>query len=139
MDPFTLERFVAAQAPLFQVALKELHAGRKRSHWMWFVFPQLAGLGSSPMALRYAISGAAEARAYLAHPVLGPWLRECTEATNAVHARSAFQIFGSPDDRKFHSAMTLFAAVAEDPALFTFALDKYFSGQRDPRTLALLV
>lgn len=138
MDPFKLERFVAAQAPLYATVLKELKAGSKESHWMWFVFPQLQGLGSSAMAQRYAISGTDEARAYLAHSVLGPRLRECTETVNAVHARSAFRIFGSPDDMKFHSSMTLFAAVAEDPAPFTFALDKYFGGQRDPRTLALL-
>lgn len=138
MDPFNLERFVTAQAPVYATALKELQAGSKQSHWMWFVFPQLQGLGSSAMAQRYAISGAEEARAYLAHPILGHRLSECTEAVNAEHARSAFRIFGSPDDMKFHSSMTLFAAVAEDPTLFAFALDKYFSGQRDPRTLSLL-
>lgn len=136
-DPFDLQRFVDAQAGVFDAALAELRAGRKRTHWMWFVFPQIAGLGSSAMAQAYAISGLPEARAYLAHPVLGPRLRAVTEAVNAVEGRSAHEIFGSPDDLKFRSSMTLFARASEE-AVFRGALAKYFGGAEDPLTAARL-
>jgi uncharacterized protein (DUF1810 family) len=135
-DPFDLARFVDAQAPVIDGVLSELRAGAKRSHWMWFVFPQIAGLGFSPMAQRYAIVSLDEARAYLAHPVLGPRLRICTEAVLSVEGRSAHTIFGSPDDLKFHSSMTLFRIAAPDEALFVAALAKYFGGQDDAATLA---
>jgi uncharacterized protein (DUF1810 family) len=134
-DPYNLSRFVSAQDPVMPQVLAELGAGRKASHWMWFVFPQIAGLGSSPTAQRYAIADRAEARAYLAHPILGPRLRQCTELVLATNGRSANAIFGSPDDVKFRSSMTLFAAVAEDPALFDQALARFFGGARDPATL----
>src|SRR5215813_7094342 len=117
-DPFDLQRFVTAQAPLYERVCAELRAGRKRSHWMWFIFPQIQGLGSSAMAQRYAITSLAEAAAYLDHPVLGPRLRECTGLVNAVDGRSAHEIFGSPDDMKFHSAITLFLWARPDDALF---------------------
>jgi uncharacterized protein (DUF1810 family) len=137
-DPFDLNRFVDAQAPVIDGVLAELRAGAKRSHWMWFVFPQIAGLGFSPMAQRYAIASLEEAKAYLAHPVLGPRLRVCTEAVLSVQGRSAHTIFGSPDDLKFHSSMTLFRQTAPGEALFTAALAKYFGGQDDAATLAKL-
>ena len=141
-DPFNLQRFVAAQAPVFSRVLAELRAGRKRTHWMWFIFPQIAGLGSSPMARYFAISGRAEAEAYLAHPTLGPRLRECTELVNQVPNRTPnctiAEIFGYPDDLKFRSSITLFAAVAPGEAAFRTALDQYFTGQPDPATLARL-
>ncbi len=107
-EPFDLQRFVEAQAPVFERVCAELEAGRKESHWMWFVFPQIEGLGRSPTAQRFAISGRDEAEAYLRHAVLGPRLRRCTELVNGVEGRSAHQIFGAPDDMKFHSSMTLF-------------------------------
>src|SRR5580692_6153851 len=110
-DAFDLERFVTAQAPVIDRVRAELRAGSKRSHWMWFVFPQIAGLGSSAMAQRYAIASLDEAGAYLAHPVLGPRLRDCTALALDVAGRTAHQIFGNPDDLKFHSSLTLFAAV----------------------------
>lgn len=137
-DRFDLQRFVDAQARNYAGALAELTAGRKTSHWMWYVFPQIAGLGSSPMAQTYAIGSLAEARAYLAHPVLGPRLRACVAAVNAVRGRSAHEIFGSPDDVKFRSSLTLFAAAAPDEPSFRQALDAYFAGKPDPRTLAAL-
>jgi uncharacterized protein (DUF1810 family) len=137
-DPFDLQRFVDAQAPVYGRVLTELREGRKRSHWMWFVFPQIAGLGSSPMAQRFAIASRAEAAAYLAHPVFGPRLRECTRLVLAVEDRSIHDIFGSPDDMKFHSSMTLFAEVSPDNADFRAALDKYFAGKSDPATLTRL-
>ncbi len=136
-DPHDLERFVAAQAPVIAAVRAELKAGRKRSHWMWFVFPQIAGLGFSAMAARYAIGSRDEALAYLRHPVLGPRLVECTTLVVAVERRSLHDIFGSPDDVKFRSSMTLFAATASDP-VFELALDKCCEGSRDERTLALL-
>jgi len=137
--PFDLERFVKAQAPVFDTALAELKAGEKRSHWMWFVFPQLRGLGQSSMAKFYGIGSLAEARAYLAHPVLGRRLKLCTEAVLAVEGRSSHEIFGSPDDMKFGSSMTLFArASADEPSVFRHALDRYCEGRPDPRTEALL-
>ncbi|BCJ46827.1 hypothetical protein GCM10010168_36510 [Actinoplanes ianthinogenes] len=132
-----LERFVRAQDGVHEQARAELAAGSKRSHWMWFVFPQLAGLGSSPTAQAYAIRDLAEARAYLAHPVLGPRLVECAETLLAVEDRTAAQIFGYPDDLKLRSSMTLFAEAADDPAVFRQVLDRYYDGP-DPRTLQLL-
>lgn len=137
-DPFDLQRFLDAQAQTYDRALAELRAGDKRSHWMWFVFPQLAGLGFSAMAQRYALSGLDEARAYLAHPVLGPRLLACTDAVLAGEGRSALQIFGSPDDMKFRSSMTLFRAAAPDEPRFGRALEKYYGGAADERTLARL-
>ncbi len=137
-DPYDLARFVAAQKPVYAQAAGELASGRKRSHWMWFVFPQLEGLGASAMAQRYAIRSLAEAAAYLAHPLLGARLRECVELVNKVEGRSAHEIFGSPDDLKFHSSMTLFAAAAPQEPLFGEALHEYFADRRDPLTLAKL-
>jgi len=137
-----LERFVTAQEPVLAGVLQELRAGHKTSHWMWFVFPQLQGLGLSPTARFYALSGLEEARAYLAHRVLGPRLRECTQLVNAVQGRSASEIFGTPDDLKFRSSMTLFARAATeaglDEGVFHEALNKYFRGVPDSRTLELL-
>ena len=137
-DPHNLHRFVDAQAHVFPQALSELGAGRKRSHWMWFIFPQIAGLGSSDLARRYAISGRQEAEAYLHHPVLGPRLRQCTELVKQVTGRAIEEIFGYPDDLKFRSSVTLFAAVAPSEEVFSEALAKYFSGEPDSATLALL-
>ncbi|HEY6414436.1 MAG TPA: DUF1810 domain-containing protein [Edaphobacter sp.] len=134
-DRFGLERFVEAQEGVYEQACAELRAGRKRSHWMWFVFPQIRGLGSSPMAVRYAISGLEEARAYLAHPVLGPRLRECAGIVVGVEGRTVEEIFGYPDDLKFHSSMTLFAKAAGDGGVFGEALEKYFGGEMDRGTL----
>jgi uncharacterized protein (DUF1810 family) len=134
-DPFLLERFVEAQDPLFHQVISELQAGRKMSHWMWFIFPQIRGLGRSPTAIEYAISGLDEARAYLAHPVLGPRLKECTNLVLHVENRPLAQIFGSPDDMKFRSSMTLFAQVSRDDDIFEKALQKYFRGVPDQLTL----
>jgi uncharacterized protein (DUF1810 family) len=136
-DPYDLQRFVDAQAPVIDRVRDELAQGRKRSHWMWFVFPQIAGLGFSAMAKRYAIASLDEAKAYLDHPILGPRLENCTRLAVAVDGRSAHDIFGSPDDMKFHSSMTLFAAAAPD-GVFTKAIEKYFAGKDDPETLARL-
>ncbi|WP_426338814.1 DUF1810 domain-containing protein [Pseudoduganella sp. S-14] len=135
---YLLDRFTAAQEGVYQQVVSELSAGRKRSHWMWFIFPQIAGLGSSAMARHYAISGLPEARAYLAHPVLGGRLRECSALVLAVQGTTVHGIFGSPDNMKFHSSMTLFAQAAPDEALFRACLDKYFGGVPDPATLDLL-
>jgi uncharacterized protein (DUF1810 family) len=132
-----LERFVRAQSGVYDDALAEIKGGRKRSHWMWFVFPQIAGLGSSPTARRYALSGPGEAQAYLAHPVLGPRLTEISQAMLAVDGRSAEEILGYPDDLKLRSSMTLFAHVAEDPSVFEAVLERYYDGP-DQRTLDLL-
>ena len=137
-DPYGLERFVLAQAPLYEQVRRELAEGHKRSHWMWFVFPQLAGLGSSPTAVRYAISSAEEAHAYSRHGVLGPRLTECTGLVERVDGRSIAQIFSYPDHLKFHSCMTLFKHAGADQAPFERALQKYFGGAADPRTLQLL-
>jgi uncharacterized protein (DUF1810 family) len=137
-DPFDLQRFVTAQAPVFATALAELQAGRKRSHWMWFVFPQLRGLGVSPTAQFFGLSSLAEARAYLAHPPLGERLRRCCEAVLALEATDLFTVFGSPDDMKFCSSMTLFARASDNEPLFRAALDRYCQGRMDERTLALL-
>lgn len=134
-DPFHLARFVAAQDGIYPRVVQELKAGRKRSHWMWFIFPQLQGLGTSEMARRYAIRGLDEARAYLAHPLLGTRLVECTRIVNGLHGSSALQIFGQPDDLKFHSSLTLFELAAGNHSEFSTALEKYFAGHRDPATL----
>ena len=137
-DPFDLKRFVDAQAPVYASVLDELRAGRKRSHWMWFVFPQLLGLGSSPMAARYGITSLHEARAYLHHNLLGPRLHECTQLVNHVQDRSIAEIFGSPDDLKLCSSMTLFALAADDNHDFVELIDTYYRGRHDPRTLSQL-
>lgn len=137
-DMHNLERFIEAQAPVYDTALAELRAGRKRTHWMWFIFPQLAGLGRSAMAQKYAIASLDEARAYLAHPVLGARLRECCSAVAALNGLSANQIFSEPDDMKFRSSMTLFAHAAPDEVLFKECIAKYFGGVPDATTLALI-
>ena len=137
-DPYDLQRFVAAQEPVYEQVCAELRQGRKLTHWMWFVFPQFEGLGRSDMAQRYAIGSRSEAQAYLAHPLLGERLRECARLVNAVEGRSAREIFGDPDDLKFHSSMTLFAWLHGDSAVFSEALTRYFSGRLDRRTLELL-
>lgn len=135
---FDLERFVTAQAPVMARVIEELAAGEKQSHWMWFVFPQIAGLGHSTMAQGYAIASLEEARAFLAHPALGSRLKDCTRLVLNVEGRSAHQIFGSPDDMKFRSSMTLFAKAAPNEPLFHDALGKYFGGAMDELTLAKL-
>ena len=137
-DPYHLERFVNAQNGVFDRALAELQRGRKMTHWMWFIFPQIRGLGHSEMAQGYAISSLAEAKAYLDHPVLGARLEECTRLVCAVNGRSASQIFGAPDDMKFRSSMTLFARAAPGQAIFRDALDQYFGGAEDVQTVAKL-
>jgi uncharacterized protein (DUF1810 family) len=136
-DPFNLKRFVDAQAPVYPDVLSELRQGRKQSHWMWFIFPQLAGLGYSAMAQRYALSSRDEALAYLGHGILGPRLRECTVLVNAVEGRTIHEILGSPDDLKFRSSMTLFAALSSEPE-FVAAIGKFYDGTPDPKTLELL-
>ncbi len=133
-----LERFVAAQEPVYENAVAELRAGRKTTHWMWFVFPQLAGLGSSAMAHHYGIASLAEAAAYLEHPVLGARLRECTRLVNRIEGCGIERIFGYPDNLKFHSCMTLFAHASAENAVFREALAKYFEGREDPLTVARL-
>ena len=135
---FNLERFVEAQNGVYDTALAELRAGRKRTHWMWFIFPQIEGLGHSAMAQRYAIRSADEAAAYLAHPVLGPRLRTCAAAVASHDDRGVDEIFGHPDNLKFHSSMTLFADVAPDEAIFQACLDQFFDGRADPATLERL-
>lgn len=137
-DPFDLERFVQAQDAVMDDVRRELRAGRKRTHWMWFVFPQLRALGRSATAQHYGISSLAEARAYMAHPVLGPRLTECAELVLAVQERSAHDIFASPDDMKLRSCMTLFAAAAPDIPTFDAVLRTYFDGVPDARTTELL-
>ena len=138
-DRFDLQRFVAAQEPVFDTVLAELGAGRKRTHWMWFVFPQLAGLGQSSTARFYGIGSIDEARAYLAHPVLGPRLELCTRIVLASNNSSLHAIFGSPDELKFRSCMTLFSRAADDADNpFRQALDRWCGAQRDPQTLVLL-
>ena len=137
-DPYGLRRFVDAQREVYTRVHAELSAGRKTSHWMWFIFPQLAGLGVSPMARRFALSSVDEAKAYLVHSVLGPRLKECTELVNAVEGKSLREILGSPDDLKFRSSMTLFAEAAPQELVFREALEKYCNGEEDPLTLALL-
>ena len=135
---FHLQRFVDAQQSVYDTVLSELRDGRKRSHWMWFIFPQISGLGHSVTSQTFALSSLAEAAAYLAHPTLGPRLRECAALVASVEGRSVEQIFDYPDDLKFHSSMTLFAHVAPREPVFAACLEKYFGGQRDPRTLARL-
>jgi uncharacterized protein (DUF1810 family) len=137
-DPFDLQRFVAAQQDTYTVALAELRRGSKRSHWMWFIFPQVAGLGTSEMARRYAIRSTREATAYLAHPLLGQRLQECTGALLAVAGKTAEEILGYPDHLKLQSSMTLFAAVSADQSLFHQVLQRYFSGVWDERTVEYL-
>ncbi|MBV8738992.1 MAG: DUF1810 domain-containing protein [Alphaproteobacteria bacterium] len=137
-DPYDLQRFIDAQNTIFDQVLSELRAGHKRSHWMWFIFPQIRGLGASSMANRYAISSIAEARAYLGHPILGPRLRECTRLVTEIEGRMIAQIFGYPDDLKFRSSMTLFAHATPDNKIFTDAIAKYFPEGDDPLTLERL-
>ena len=136
-DPYNLERFVIAQERVFKHVLAELKAGTKTSHWMWFIFPQIRGLGRSPISVEYAISSRDEAQAYLQHPVLGPRLKECTRLVLQVEGRSATDIFDTPDDMKFRSSMTLFAQVSPDD-IFQRALQKYFNGVADQLTLERL-
>jgi uncharacterized protein (DUF1810 family) len=135
-DPFQLQRFLDAQEPVYATVLAELRAGRKRTHWMWFVFPQLSSLGRSATAQHYGISGLDEARAYLAHPVLGPRLRECARIVAGIEDGSAQQVFGYPDDLKLRSCMTLFALSSDDNADFTAVLDRFYGGEEDPATVA---
>jgi uncharacterized protein (DUF1810 family) len=138
-DRFDLERFVTAQAPVFETVLAELRAGRKRTHWMWFVFPQLSGLGKSSTARFYGIGSIDEARAYLAHPELGPRLGLCTRIVLTSGSPSLHAIFGSPDDMKFRSCMTLFSLATDDPDnVFRHALDRWCDGRADEQTLALV-
>jgi uncharacterized protein (DUF1810 family) len=134
-DLYNLRRFIDAQEPVYERVRAELQNGQKESHWMWFIFPQIAGLGSSPMAIKFAISSRAEAAAYLEHLVLGLRLRECTRLVNSVQGRAIEQILGYPDDLKFHSSMTLFAGVAADAKDFTDALEKFYGGEFDRATL----
>lgn len=137
-DPYSLERFVEAQEPVYEQVCSELRAGHKRSHWMWFIFPQIEGLGSSPVSRHYAISSLEEAKAYLRHPILGPRLRECCRLTALVEGRSAGEIFGYPDDMKLRSCLTLFARATGDNEIFQGLLDKYFDGEVDPLTIERL-
>ncbi len=137
-DPFDFERFVKAQNPVYGEVLSELRNGRKTSHWMWFVFPQLRGLGNSPMAARYAISSLEEAAAYLDHPVLGPRLWECCDILMETDGLSADDIFGYPDVLKLRSSMTLFSKAAPAPSIFDGILEKYYDGEPDPGTLSRL-
>ncbi len=134
-DPYNLQRFVDAQEPVFEQVRAELHDGSKRSHWMWFIFPQIEGLGHSASARTFAISSRAEAEAYLQHPILGPRLRECTRLVMGVQGRSISQILGYPDDLKFRSCMTLFAHATPENQEFMDALQKYFGGELDRLTL----
>ncbi len=136
-DPHNLDRFVQAQEGDYEQAIAEIKSGRKRSHWMWYIFPQFDGLGFSSISKQYAIKSRAEAEAYLAHPVLGPRLIACTEAALRVDGRSALEIFGSPDDLKLRSCATLFARVSLTGSVFDQLLDKYYSGERDAKTLHL--
>jgi len=137
-DRHDLDRFIQAQRNVYEQALAEIRTGRKRSHWMWYIFPQYAGLGSSAISQRYAIKSLEEAQAYLHHPVLGPRLVECADAALAIQDRSAVEVFGSPDDAKLRSSATLFAAVTPAGSVFSRLLDKYFAGERDDSTLQLL-
>jgi uncharacterized protein (DUF1810 family) len=137
-DPYHLQRFVLAQSGVFESVSSELREGRKRGHWMWFIFPQIEGLGRSPFAMKFAISSRAEAAAYLQHPLLGPRLRQCAQLASCVEGCSIEQIFGHPDDLKFRSSMTLFAHCTPDNEVFVKALQKYFNGEQDPLTLARL-
>jgi uncharacterized protein (DUF1810 family) len=137
-DPFNLHRFISAQERIYGDVLAELRSGRKRTHWMWYIFPQIDGLGQSTISKHYAIKSIEEARQYLNHPVLGRRLIECAEAVLDIKGRSASEIFGSPDDLKLKSSMTLFACVTNPESVFARVLDTYFHGQRDIRTLNLV-
>jgi uncharacterized protein (DUF1810 family) len=137
-DRFDLQRFVDAQHPVYAAVLSELRSGRKRTHWMWFIFPQISGLGHSATAQAFGLSSLEEAAAYLAHPTLGPRLRDCAALVAGLDGRSIEEIFGHPDDLKFRSSMTLFAQVAPHEPIFAACLEKYFGGQRDPQTMARL-
>jgi uncharacterized protein (DUF1810 family) len=137
-DPYNLERFVRAQEGQYERALAEIEAGRKQSHWMWYVFPQFTGLGSSEMSALYAVKSVGEAEAYLEHPVLGPRLLKCAEATLRAEGRSAHEIFGSPDDLKLRSSATLFAHVSQEGSVFHRLLAHYFQGKPDDRTIRLI-
>jgi uncharacterized protein (DUF1810 family) len=137
-DPHAIHRFVEAQERMYATALAELRAGEKRSHWIWYIFPQVAGLGYSAMSHRYAIRSAAEAKAYMNHAVLGPRLVECARALLAVNGRSATQIMGDPDDLKLRSSMTLFARVSGPESIFRQVLEKYYGGAEDPKTVVFL-
>ena len=137
-DPYDLRRFVDAQESVYRSVVAELRAGRKRSHWIWFIFPQLRGLGRSATAIRYGIASRDEAAAYLAHPVLGPRLRECTRLVAQVDGRSIEEIFGWPDNLKVRSSMTLFAQATDDNADFQAVLEKYYGGEPDPATIDIL-
>jgi uncharacterized protein (DUF1810 family) len=134
-DPFNLHRFVSAQATVFPQAVAELIAGRKRGHWIWFIFPQMKGLGRSAQSEYYGIGSLDEAAAYARHPLLGPRLIQCTQLVNQVEGHTIREILGPPDDLKFRSSMTLFARAAEDATVFNDALAKYFNGEADPLTL----
>ena len=137
-DPFDLQRFLDAQEPVYSRVVAELRAGRKQSHWMWFIFPQIEGLGVSAMTQKYAISSRAEAEAYLAHPVLGPRLRECAQLVASAKGSNITAIMGSPDDMKLKSSMTLFARATDDKAPFVAVLDRYYDGEEDSATIARL-
>ncbi|MBD2097073.1 DUF1810 domain-containing protein [Trichocoleus sp. FACHB-591] len=137
-DPYDLNRFVQAQERDYERALSEVKNGRKRSHWMWYIFPQFDGLGFSATSKRYAIKSVAEAKAYLSHPTLGPRLIACAEAALSVEGRSVYEIFGSPDDMKLKSCATLFAYVSPEGSVFEQVLNKFFHGDRDQKTLDLL-
>lgn len=137
-DPFDLNRFIEAQQGTYEVALAEIQAGHKRTHWMWYIFPQVAGLAFSSMSQKYAIKSVAEANAYLRHPILGPRLIACAQAALAIEGRSANQIFGSPDDLKLKSSATLFAAVSSAGSVFEELLEKHYGGARDERTLKIM-
>jgi len=137
-DPHDLQRFVDAQNPVYEQVCAELRSGSKQGHWMWFIFPQLRGLGHSHMATRFGISSRQEAEAYWNHPILGPRLAECTRLVNLVEGRSIDRIFGAPDDMKFKSSMTLFACVASENQIFKDAIKKYFEGALDPLTVERL-
>lgn len=137
-DPYDLQRFLRAQEPIYATALAELRGGQKRSHWMWFIFPQIEGLGQSPTSKYYAIKSLTEAQAYLQHPVLGPRLRECAEAILAIEGRSAAEIFGFPDDLKLRSSMTLFAALAGADSVFARVLERFYDGRPDGQTLRIV-
>jgi uncharacterized protein (DUF1810 family) len=137
-DPYKLQRFVDAQNPVFERVISELRQGRKRGHWMWFIFPQMSGLGHSATAAKFAISSRQEAEAYLDHPILGPRLRECTRLLTLVEGRTIHEILGYPDDLKFRSSLTLFARVTPDDRIFQDALDKFYGGEYDAMTLERL-
>lgn len=137
-DPYNLVRFVEAQDPVYQDVVRELSAGRKRTHWIWFIFPQIDGLGHSTMARRYAIKNLGEARAYLNHPILGKRLLDCAQLVGAIEGRSISEIFGFPDDLKFRSSMTLFSQGGDEKKVFEALISKYFAGHHDERTIEIL-